>query len=115
MTSSASSGDEGLVAASARPAWAWIAMAETWWATVSCSSRASRTRSSDFACSSLRSRALSCERTAQPRAKAAIRTATPPIASPTPGQLTNSDRVAGTRMIARPVTASRPDPQRKSA
>ena len=45
----------GRVAASARPAWAWIAIAETWWATVSCSSRASSTRSSAFTCSSRRS------------------------------------------------------------
>ena len=42
-------------------------------------------------------------------------TARPPIASPTPVQLTTSPIVAGTRMIASPAAASRPDPQRNSA
>ncbi len=42
-------------------------------------------------------------------------TAIPPIASPTPFQLTNSPIVAGTRMMASPTTASRPEPQRNSA
>jgi CheY-like chemotaxis protein len=48
------------------------------------------------------------------RAMANIRTPTPPIASATPGQLKKSAMVAGTRMIARPATASRPEPQRTS-
>ena len=81
---------------------------------LSSSSRAKRTRSSAFTCSSLRSRALCWERTAQPRAKSDIRTATPLIASATPAQLTRRLMVAGTRMIARPATASRPEPHRKS-
>ena len=45
MTASASSAAAGSVAPTTRPAWARMAMAETWWATVSWSSRASCSRS----------------------------------------------------------------------
>ena len=114
ITSSASSDESGLVAASARPAWAWMAIAETWWATVSCSSRASWTRSSVFTCSSRRCRAPCWVRTDRPRAKELNRTAVPPIASARPVQLTKIPSVAATRMIARPAGASRPEPHRNS-
>src|SRR3712207_8248367 len=40
MMARASMARSGWEAAMARPAWAWMAMPETWWATVSWSSRA---------------------------------------------------------------------------
>ena len=102
ITLNALSADDGSGRRSARPACAWMAIAETWCATVSCSSRASWTRSSVFTCSSWRSRAPCCERTATPIAIEVRSTARPPIASPTPVQLTTSEMEAGTRMIASP-------------
>src|SRR5919106_848526 len=105
----------GLEGASARPACAWIAIAETWWATVSWSSRASSTRSSTFACSRRRVRAPCCERAITPSAIALVSTAVPPIRSATPVQLTKNPSVAAVRIMASPSTASRPEPQRNRA
>ena len=56
MTARASTARSGWEAAMARPAWAWMAMPETWWATVSWSSRASCSRSRALAWSMSRMR-----------------------------------------------------------
>ena len=56
MMARASTARSGWEAAMARPAWAWMAMPETWWATVSWSSRASCSRSRALAWSMSRMR-----------------------------------------------------------
>ena len=72
--------------ATADPACAWIAMAETWWATVSCRSRASCSRSTSRAWSSSRARALLRHRSAMPSAPVATTTAMPPMMSAARGR-----------------------------
>jgi hypothetical protein len=67
------------------PAWARIAIADTWCATVSGRSRASRSRSTSVIWATSRVRALDRYRSAVPGATAENRTAEPPITSPNGG------------------------------
>ena len=77
MTRRASIAASGRASAVTRPACAWITIAETWWATVSCSSRASCSRSRIFTWSSSRARELDWYRTARPRSAGASRNGMP--------------------------------------
>ena len=111
ITASARTAAEGSVAATARPACAWIAMADTWWATVSCSSRASSPRSCVRTCWTSRWWATARQRIAAPRANDATTTVVPPTTSPRL-PLDARPETTGTAMIAVPTSASRPDAQR---
>ena len=110
MTRSTAAAAAGSSGATAVPACAWIAIAETWWATVSCRSRASCSRSSRRMRSSSRARALARQRNVRPRVLVATSTARPPMTSPAVGFVVTKVRAVPASRIAPPITIARPCP-----
>ncbi len=115
IPSSAATAADGSVPASTRPAWAMITMADTWWATVSCSSRASCSRSRERTCSNCRSRAVTRNRTAAPTTPGSSPKTKPTTASTTGVPPVAAHSAHAATIVAPPSTISRPDPHRGSA
>ena len=105
----------GSVAATVAPAWAWIAIAETWWATVSWRSRASCSRSSRRTRSSSRAREAARHRSAIPSVAVMTATAMPPTRSPGVGVDDTKVRSVPIATRAPPPIIALPEPQRNTA
>ena len=114
ITRRASVAASGFDSATANPACARMAIADTWWATVSCRSRASISRSMSRAPSNSRSLARARKRRTSPSITTTAKKATSPMRSPKPVPV-NADTIGLASTMADPTTRARPLPQRYRA